>query len=285
MKNQIVLFIATFILFTAGCQKETVNLDSITEEEMSISDINKDNLNPEAKKYYGNMADFINLTTSNIDNHHASRLKSASLVDGDTTVNSIFEEFLNLEIEDDNGNVISFFELDSAERQIFLDQWITINAYDMTPKLEDSIYGEDFEEYIKVQNDGFDEAMKEFEEADSGRSLKSNLATYSSNEVYGKISQKIQEKVRIKSESYAEAYHTTHPEVSNQLQKHADKGNILINMPGSVWLMSYLNYYNPAAIPKYVGIGKYPPGHVSIIRQNGSNISNNTSTRGFAISA
>lgn len=60
---------------------------------------------------------------------------------------------------------------------------------------------------------------------------------------------------------------------------------MLINLPGSVWLSAYLFYYNPLAITKYVGIGKYPPGHVSIIRQSKTGISSDPDDYGFAISS
>jgi hypothetical protein len=57
------------------------------------------------------------------------------------------------------------------------------------------------------------------------------------------------------------------------LRQNANRGDVLINLPGSVWLSAYLFYYNPLAITKYVGIGKYPPGHVSIVTKSKTAIS------------
>ncbi len=65
---------------------------------MSIDNIDVNLLNKEAKRYYGNMAEFISLTTPNIYLSEANKLKSTTINGGDSTINPILDAFLNLEI-------------------------------------------------------------------------------------------------------------------------------------------------------------------------------------------
>jgi hypothetical protein len=292
------------IMAMISCQKEETGQDMLGEE-ISILDIDVSKLNKEATRYYTNMADFVSLTSSNIDSDQAFRLKSANSNEQDSTINPILEEFINLEIEDDDGTIISFFDMSIEDREEFMEQWIIANADDMTPKLEDSAIGKELEEYIQLQNDAFDEAMKGLvDELDSTMNLKSAYNGLTSNYVYERISSKVQARVMEKSESYAKEYLAANPEISNtlkssdpypdyvdpnsvlsQLRKHADRGNILINLPGSVWLSQYLFYNNPGAIAKYVGVGKYPPGHVAIVKQTKANLPTFITEDGVTISA
>ncbi len=289
MKKLLILFIVVIVF--GSCQKEEVGKNIVGDETL-ISDINVSKLNSEAKRYYGNMAKFISLTTSDLKSIHVSRLKSSSSEDTDSLLNPIVEEFANLEIVDESGSQISFFDLSDSDREIFLDHWVTACAADMTPKLNDSIIGKELEEYVQIQNDAFDEVMEELGNSDTTK-LKSSVAKLSQNELYGMISSRVVERIKEKSETYANELlqkkpelsstlksSTSHPDyvdpskVLEQLRSHADRGNILINLPGTVWLSAYLFYYNPLAITKYVGIGKYPPGHVSIVLQSKSAINN-----------
>ncbi len=300
MKKLLILF--TVAIFFGSCQKEETGKDIVGDETL-ISNIDVSKLNSEAKRYYGNMAKFMSLTTSDLKSAHVSKLKSSASENTDSLLNPIVEEFANLEIVDESGSQISFFDLPDSDKGVFLDQWVTVGAADMTPKLNDSIIGKELEEYVQIQNDAFDEVMEELGNSDTTK-LKSSVAKLSQNELYGMISSRVVERIKEKSETYAKELLQSKPELSralksstdhpdyvdptsvlNQLRSHADRGNILINLPGSVWLSAYLFYYNPLAITKYVGIGKYPPGHVSIIRQSKTGISNNTSTRGFSISS
>lgn len=237
------------------------------------------------------MGDFIDLTTSDITPEKAIQLKSASSNVEDSTVNPILEEFLNLDIEDENGNMVSFFELDADERADLIQLWIMTNAYDLTQKLNDPYFEGSFEEYIKEQNDAFDEAMQEYIDQYGCDSLKSALVIYSSNEIYKKISAKVTERIKKVSEEKSEEYLELHPEISSplkstdfpdyvdledvldQMQQHADRGNILINLPAQIWLSQYLFFVAPAMISKYIGTGKYPPGHTGIVIKSGENIS------------
>jgi len=238
------------------------------------------------------MAKFIRITTSELKSTHINRLKSSASENTDSLLNPIVEEFANLEIVNESGSKISFFDLSDSDREIFLDQWVTACAADMTPKLNDSIIGKELEEYIQIQNDAFDEVMAELGNSDTSN-LKISFFRLSSNELYNMISSRVVERIKQKSEAYASELLQKKPELSNklkgstsypdyvdpnrvleQLRNHADRGNILINLPGTVWLSAYLFYFDPLAITKYIGIGKYPPGHVSIVLQSKTAINN-----------
>lgn len=276
------LIILTVAIVFVSCQKEETGKDVVVNETL-IRDIDVSKLNSEAKRYYGNMAKFMKITTSELKSTHINRLKSSASENPDSLLNPIVEEFANLEIVNESGSQISFFDLSDSDREIFLDQWVTACAADMTPKLNDSIIGKELEEYIQIQNDAFDEVMAELGNSDTSN-LKSSFFRLSSNELYNMISSRVVERIKQKSEAYASELLQKKPELSNklkgttsypdyvdpsrvleQLRNHADRGNILINLPGTVWLSAYLFYFDPLAITKYIGIGKYPPGHVSIV--------------------
>lgn len=148
--------------------------------------------------------------------------------------------------------------MSDSDRGVFLDHWVTAGAADMTPKLNDSIIGEELEEYVQIQNDVFDEVMEELGNSDT-TTLKSAVAKLSQNELYGMISSRVVERIKEKSEAYAKELLLSNPELSStlksstshpdyvdpskvlgQLRSHADRGNVLINLPGSVWLSAYL---------------------------------------------
>lgn len=290
MKFKSLLFIVTSILLITSCtQKEDITLPVVTDE-MSVESIDVSALNTEATRYFNNMATFVQLTTGEMDNQTAIGLKSVNVTDEDSVANPILDAFVNLDIEDEYGNPISYFDLSEEERVQFLETWSIGNAYDMTPKLNDTIMGEDLEEYVQIQNDAFDEVMAQYEQNSVG--LKSANVLLNSNDLYNQISQRVQERIEEKSTTYSETYLANNPEISvklksatshsdyvnpdevlKQLRQHANRGDVLINLPGSVWLSAYLFYYNPLAITKYVGIGKYPPGHVSIVTKSKTAIS------------
>lgn len=298
MKLKTALLTLLAFYFILGCQKEETITTEQETNETQLSEIADFDYNNEALRYFSNMGDFIDLTTSDITPEKAIQLKSASSNVEDSTVNPILEEFLNLDIEDENGNMVSFFELDADERADLIQLWIMTNAYDLTPKLNDPYFEGTLEEYIKEQNDAFDEAMQEYIDQYGCDTLKSALVTYSSNEIYKKISAKVTERIKKVSEEKSEEYLALHPEISSplkstdfpdyvdpedvldQMQEYAERGNILINPPAQIWLSQYLFFFAPTMISKYIGTGKYPPGHTSIVIMSGDDIkktSNNIS--------
>ena len=305
MKKLFYLF--ALVAFTlTSCDKNEETDRNISNTETLISDIDVSKLNIEAKRYYGNMAKFISLTTPDLKSDQLSKIKSATNDDSDSLLNPIVEEFANLDIVDESGTKISFFDLTDSEKEIFLDQWATTGADAMTPKLNDQEIGKELEEYVQIQNDAFDEVMAEL--GNTGRAnIKSSVAKLSQNELYDKISSKVIERIKQKSEVYANELlqrnpglskvkknsksGTDHPDfvepskVLEQLRTHANRGDVLINLPGTVWLSAYLFYYDPLAITKYIGIGRYPPGHVSIVKQTKTNLPTLTTTNGATISA
>ena len=187
-------------VITNSCQKEEPQKD-IIGQETSIEEINTNQINPEAKRYYSNMAKFVNLTTSNLKSVHINRLKSATNNNSDTLLNPIVEEFANLIITDNLNNQISFFDLDIVDRGVFAEQWSLAGAADMTPKLEDDKIGKELEEYVKIQNDAFDEIMTEL--GGDCTTLKSTKSQLKSNDLYDIISKSIQLRIKEKSEDYA----------------------------------------------------------------------------------
>lgn len=297
-----ILYLLTAIILFSSCQKD-VNENDIIEYDTLISDIDVSSINYEAKRYYGNMADFMSLTTNNLKSSHISKLKSSTTDDSNDFFNPIIEEFANIEIFDEFGNQISFFDLSNNDREVFLEHWATVGATDMTPKLNDNDIGKELEEYIQIQNDAFDEVMEELGGCDE-YTLKSAVIHLPQDELYNMISSRVKERIKEKSKVYAEELLKSNPELSNtlksskkhkdyvdpnkvleQLRKHANRGDILINLPGSVWLSAYLFYYEPLAITKYVGIGTYPPGHVSIVKQTKTNLPSLPTEQGVSISA
>lgn len=250
-----------------------------------------------------NITQFISLTSSKVDKQQLKKLKSTSLDETDSLFNPLIEEFANLNIVDELGNQISFYDLATDKQEKFLEEWSIANAVDMTPKLNDSSLGEELEEYVQIQNDAFDEAMEEFGGCDSAN-LKSAFDIYSIDDMYNIICEKIQQRVKEKSEEYSTNLLRSNPnlskelksvtehtdyidpeEVLEQLRSNANRGDILINLPGSVWLSAYLFYYNPLAISKYVGIGKYPPGHVAKVKQTKTSLPSSIYSNGVTISA
>jgi hypothetical protein len=162
------LFVFISILLITSCeQKEEVSLP-VETDEMSVESIDVSALNNEATRYFDNMATFVQLTTNEMDNQTAISLKSASVTNEDSAANPILDAFVNLEIEDEYGNPISYFDLSEEERAQFLETWSIGNAYDMTPKLNDTVMGEDLEEYVQIQNDAFDEVMAQYEQDSVG---------------------------------------------------------------------------------------------------------------------
>lgn len=274
----------------ASCQKNELPNTIVEVEETPIDQIDVSALDNEALRYYENMAAFVQISTPDLQGIEARRLRSVTINNEDSVPNPILEEFLNLDIEDEEGKPISFFDLAEDERNDFLHSWSLANAYDMTPKLTDEEIGTELKEYVATQNDAFDEVMSQFEDTCSTRRAKS---TRNSNDLYTQISQHIENTVKDKCEIKARAYrneylargskisdiltsdcdHVDADEVLKQLRKHAKRGDILINLPGSVWLSVYLFAYHPEAITNYVGVGKYPPGHVAIVLQSKGNIS------------
>ncbi|ODT56151.1 MAG: hypothetical protein BGP01_08315 [Paludibacter sp. 47-17] len=176
------------------------------------------------------MAKLISLTAPTLNSNKISKIKSATNDDSNGLLNPIVEEFANLDIADESGTEISFFDLSDDEKELFSQQWTIANTEAMTPKLNDPEIGKELEDN---DHPDFVEPSK----------------------------------------------------VLEQLRTHANRGDVLINLPGTVWLSAYLNYYNPLAISKYVGIGKYPPGHVSIVKQTKTNLPTLTTTNGTTISA
>ena len=290
--------IALVAFMLTSCEKNEVTDKNISNNEVLISDMDVSNHNIEAQRYFGNMAKFISLTTANMSSEGLRKSKSATNDDSNNELNPIVEEFANLDIVDESGTKISFFDLQDSEKELFLEQWTIAGAAAMTPKLNDPEIGNELEEYVQIQNDAFDEVMEEL--GSTGRSnIKSSVAKLSQNELYDKISSRVIERIKQKSETYATELLQSNPELSKvkkssksdtdhpdfvepskvieQLRTHANRGDVLINLPGTVWLSAYLNYYNPLAISKYIGVGKYPPGHVSIITKTKTEIYNENS--------
>lgn len=297
MKKIIYIFGLVAFMLTS-CEKNEVTDKNISNNEVLISDMDVSNHNIEAQRYFGNMAKFISLTTADMSSEGLRKTKSATNDDSNNELNPIVEEFANLDIVDESGSKISFFDLQDSEKELFLEQWTIAGAAAMTPKLNDEEIGKELEEYVQIQNDAFDEVMEEL--GNTGRTnIKSSVAKLSQNELYDKISSRVIERIKQKSESYATELLQSNPELSKvkksskndndhpdfvepskvleQLRTHANRGDVLINLPGTVWLSAYLNYYNPLAISKYIGIGKYPPGHVSIITKTKTEIYNENS--------
>jgi len=104
----------------ASCDKNEETDRNISNTETLISDIDVSKLNIEAKRYYGNMAKFISLTTPDLKSDQLIKIKSATNDDSDSLLNPIVEEFANLDIVDESGTKISFFDLTGKrKRNIF----------------------------------------------------------------------------------------------------------------------------------------------------------------------
>ncbi len=305
MKTKIIFLSLAFIVTLASCNKNEETSKNTNNEKL-INDINVSKLNSEAKRYYGNMAKFISLTTPDLKSEQLSKIKSAANDDSDSSLNPIVEEFVNLDIVDDSGSKISFFDLSESEKELFLNQWATAGADAMTPKLNNQEIGKELEEYVQIQNDAFDEVMEEL--GNTGKTnIKSSVSKLSQNELYDKISSRVIERIKQKSAVYAKELLLRNPELSKvmksstsenkypdyvdpnkvleQLRTHANRVDVLINLPSTVWLSAYLYYYEPLAITKYVGIGTYPPGHVSIVKQTKTNLPTSIYDDGVTISS
>ena len=90
MKTKILFLSLAFIVTLASCNKNEVTSKN-TNNETLINDINVSKLNSEAKRYYGNMAKFISLTTPNFKSNQLSGSKSKSNDDSDSLPNPIVE--------------------------------------------------------------------------------------------------------------------------------------------------------------------------------------------------
>lgn len=241
------------------------------------------------------MAAYLNIATTNLKSSDIAALKSGSTeIDGEQ-VDPIIEEFANLDIIDEAGDSISFFDLTATDQTVFLEDWTTANAAEMTPKLNDSITGKDIEEYIKTQNDAFSETMTNIAACDNSKTKSSSLAMAPS-ELYKAISdnvvrrikeksrQKVEMHLAIKQKSGITVVAPPYPDyvdpksVLSQLQESAHRGDILINLPKQTWLSVYLYHTNPDAIGNYISCGKYPPGHVSIVLQSKGDIQDKDAT-------
>jgi hypothetical protein len=119
-KMKKLFYIFALVAFAlASCDKNEETDRNISNTETLISDIDVSKLNIEAKRYYGNMAKFISLTTPELKSNQLSKVKSAVNDDTDSLLNPIVEEFANLDIVDESGTKISFFDLTDSEMKYF----------------------------------------------------------------------------------------------------------------------------------------------------------------------
>ncbi|MCC5921177.1 MAG: hypothetical protein LAT68_09255 [Cyclobacteriaceae bacterium] len=291
------------LFFLGACSQEEVFEDLIgddvsLEEFQAVDFTKKDQLDPQCLTYFENMALFITATSSHLNNRDIQAMRYLPL-DEEKALNPILEEISEVEIEDDEGNLISFYDLSIADRGQFLEGWTVQNAILMDEKIQTLGPESDVVNYLEVQNNAVALVLEDFRDQPIDHMIRTAQSMGGSNEIYGLIVTAVKEAMEKREEELFGSdgarlgdYMRTHLDpwdilpnsvVLSQLKQHAVRGHLIMSIPRHTWLSRYLFYTLPGAFDLYYHTGKYPPGHTSIITLNGSQIVDDR-TR-FAISA
>lgn len=113
-----------------SCAKETPE-PRIDDQTISVSDIDPSQINEDAATFYGNFTTIVN--AGKLGKFKPVLTRSGEI---DTArLDPITKELAMLDIEDENGNPISFFDMSAQEQELFLQHYETINASELSRKL------------------------------------------------------------------------------------------------------------------------------------------------------
>ncbi len=113
-----------------SCAKETPD-PRIDDQTISVSDIDPSQINEDAATFYGNFTTIVK--AGKLGKFKPVLTRSGEI---DTAgLDPITKELAMLDIEDENGNPISFFDMSAQEQELFLQHYETINAAELSRKL------------------------------------------------------------------------------------------------------------------------------------------------------
>jgi hypothetical protein len=138
MKKILSLILASFVLYS--CQdaevvtpesENTQIYNSIIEDD---GDASRAGILPVAIEYYQNIAEMAKWYAM----HPAVRLQDSlnNTLNQSESFNPLLEKLYDINIEDSTGAELSFFDLDSLNREGFLESFVTLESRDLSEKLE-----------------------------------------------------------------------------------------------------------------------------------------------------
>ena len=135
---------------TISCQKQ--DFDNITEQlELDIrhsSSVDVNTLNSEAVTYFANIKTAIFATGSNSITTRSAEKE-----------NPLVDKLESIEIvKDETGSGFSFFEMTSEEQELFLNDWMVLQAEQMTQKIADN---PELLDYVMMENEVISSVLEE----------------------------------------------------------------------------------------------------------------------------
>lgn len=241
-KNNLILG-GIFTLFLIGCTKNEINEPvPVSRDEPNLvvhyEDIMNEDIEADAKHYYRNIIDAIYATSSDIQTRSA---------EGE---NPIADKLAALDIEDDKGNSISFYDLPSDKQKLFLERWAKMEAFELSRKIKDN---PDSKVAIMQQNKIVDETFDEFglnsQTRSTGKRINSKAFFLALKEkMVSQISGLPVEEDTVKALSTRSSTYDDVPASRFQdcLRRYGRRGDLLVSLPkhgSQFYLFSYSQKY------------------------------------------
>ncbi len=277
MIKKLILFLTITALYSCNVNNISDELfESLVSGEDNLigNQKEKPSILPEAEEYFGNIA---NLAKWYSINQNWENTDKSSKIEKD---NPFIYKLKKIKIQDENGNRISFFDLDSEERNEFLNSWKQREARDLSEKLNrdpshvssgllikrnqafSKVFNSDKATSITV-SDPFREivsAMNKAEEeeiSESNEILSEYTSEFSDDDFEAAI---IANRYLSFSVIQATPIELTPQTFVDRLKPNIKKGRILLALPGG-WTTKYLMIFYPA---KYW----WDVGHTAIISKD-----------------
>ncbi|MDR1006752.1 MAG: hypothetical protein LBL74_07820 [Bacteroidales bacterium] len=255
-----VLCIGLLTSILTSCSDEDVYLHNgskgfnkdftINQSETGLDNIDTSLINADALKYYSLIKDVILLTRAN-------ELKIAE--NPNNTKIPLIEKLKDMILFDSNDNKMSFYDLDSNEQIEFLNEWVIIQAYDLTEKIEKGeaigLY-----DYLKEHNSIVTNVLKYFN-ANEDNPI-DNI-----QEFFTSLENHLYEAPLNNTDSLPHNYkwgdgEDVNGDVDNSrlkylLKRYGRRGDFLVTLPHNNHPWLYINFSNE----------RYKVGHAAIITQ------------------
>lgn len=268
MKNCILIIGCALVFFVMGCAKEEMEDLSppVTPEEqkrvLNYEDIDVNAIEAEAKHYCRNIIDAVYATGSNIQTRGAAE------------DNPIAAKLAAMDIEDDQGNPVSFYDLSDEQQKLFLERWVKMEAFELSRKMKRA---PESRAAIVRQNEIVDETFREFGLTPQTRSAGKKI---NSKDFFAVLKDKFVSRASVSSmgedaEYEASTNATSYDDVPAKrfqegVKRYGEVGDLMVSLPkhGSPFhLISYSQKYQ-----------NWKVGHVGILnmRLTRSNYPGNT---------
>lgn len=149
------------ILFTvvASCSRNNVEVTPTDTITVAATDVSVSLLDQDAVEFYKDVAVLAEWYADHPTTLKAELAKNASHTYTDSTYNDFLAEFSAMEMYDENGKAVSFFDLDETTRHSFLKDYVKLEAsfLDSKWKYEGT---EQADDQVQLLNAAFDQVVK-----------------------------------------------------------------------------------------------------------------------------